>query len=122
MPDSIPAVEGERHGNRRLDQALCDVSEGTESLGDGRRLEVPAEQRRDGVGSEEGVGAGGEGNTSDTVEGGEDPGELGLVDAEMGSDGAVETLLLEDGLGLRLGGGGSVDGVSSMVAGWTVGL
>lgn len=110
MSDSVPAVVGEWRSSDKLDADLGRDRKGSEGGRDGGRLEVETQERGGGVGGEVGVEGAGEGNASDAVEGGHDPGELGLVDAEMGRDGAAETLGGENLVALGLGGGGGVVG------------
>lgn len=66
-----------------------------------------------------------QGNSGETVQTGKIPGELGLVDAEMGSNGTVSALLDEDVMGFGFGlwdgaGFGRVDGgePEEAVGGW----
>lgn len=66
---------------------------------------MPSQQRRDEVGCAEDVEAAGEDGTGDAVEAGGDPGDLGLVDGEVGGDGAEAALGGEDRVGLVRGGG-----------------
>lgn len=120
MPEAVERVVGERQRNRSLRKNLERQRPGGEAGGNDGTLEVPADGRRDQVCGAEDVKGSREGNASDTVEGGAIPGDLGLVDAEMGCDGAVQALLCEDlvaGLtgGEVLGGGGSA--VGSLVRG-----
>ena len=66
---------------------------------------MPAEEWRDEVGGAEDVEAAAQDGARDTVQGGEDPGYLGAVDAEMGGDRAVEALGSENRVGVGFGGG-----------------
>ncbi len=63
---------------------------------------MPSQQRGDEVRGAEDVEASGEGAAGDAVEGGCVPGHLGLVDCQVGGDGAVQALGGEDGV--RVGG------------------
>lgn len=115
MPQAVEGVVGERHRNGELGEDLECQRPGGEAGGEHGALEVPADSRRDQVEDAEDVEAAGEGNAGDTVEGGAVPGDLRLVDAEMGCDRAVQALLCEDlvrGLG---GGHGRGGGVSAML-------
>lgn len=62
---------------------------------------MDAKDGGDEVGEAEEVEGAGEEGTGDAVEGREDPGNLGLVDCEVGGHGAVEALAGEDLVGLR---------------------
>lgn len=57
---------------------------------------MPPQQWGDEICGGEDVQAAGQSDTCDAVRGGEDPGYLGLVNAEMRGDRAVETLLGEE--------------------------
>jgi hypothetical protein len=65
---------------------------------------VPSSVRSDEVGDSKQVEGAGQGNAGDTVETRGDPGDLRLVDGEVGRDGAVDALLDENLLGLGFGG------------------
>lgn len=105
MPQTIERVVRERHGERELGEGLEGERPGREAGGEDRALEVPADGGRDEVEDAEGVEAAGEGDAGDAVEGRAVPGDLRLVDAEVGSDGTVQALLCED-LIVGWGGGG----------------
>ena len=89
MPQSIERVVSERHRDRKLSQSLESERPRGEAGGEHRALEVPADGGRNEVEDAEGVEAAGEGDAGDAVEGAAVPGDLRLVDAEVGSDGAV---------------------------------
>lgn len=111
MPEAVDEVVGEGEAEEgELEQTLDEEGQGGGGGDEGGGLEVPADDGGDEVGGEVGVGGAGEDAAGDTGPGGGgEPGLLDLVDAEMGSDGAVQTLLVEDvgALGLRDLGGGS---------------
>lgn len=118
MPDAVEGVEDEGEGEQRLGGDLCGQRPGGEGGSDGLGLEVPAGERGDGVGGEEDVEAARQQRAGDTVERRGVPGDLRLVDAQVGGDGAAQALLLEDGVGL---GGGQVlgrDGPGGLHDGW----
>lgn len=60
---------------------------------------MPAKERQDEVCGAEDVEPPTEHRAGDAIEGGAIPGDLGAVDGEVGGDGAVKTLLFEDGVG-----------------------
>lgn len=60
---------------------------------------MPAEERQEEVCGTEDVETPTKYRSGDPVEAGAIPGDLRAVDGEVGGDGAVETLLLEDGVG-----------------------
>lgn len=113
MPQAVKRVVSERQRNSDLGEDLKGQRPSGEAGGDGGALEVPADGGRDQVCGAEDVEGAGESDTGDAVEGTAVPGDLRLVDAEMGRDGAVQALLCEDGVGCLgfgdgLGGGGSM--------------
>lgn len=115
MPQAVERVVGERHGDGELGEGLEGERPRGEAGGEHGALEVPTDGGCDEVEDAEGVEAAGEGDAGDTVERRAVPGDLRLVDAEVGSDGAVEALLCEDlvgGLGRAHGGGGGVSVVA----------
>ena len=105
MPQAVERVVGERHGDGELGEDLKGGGPSGEAGGEHGALEVPADGGRDEVEDAEGVEAAGEGDAGDAVERTAVPGDLRLVDAEVGSDGAVQALLCED-LVVGWGGGG----------------
>ena len=64
---------------------------------------MPAKERRNEVGSAKDVEAARENGPSNTIESGEDPGNLRLVNGEVGGYGAVTALGDEDGVGVAFG-------------------
>jgi hypothetical protein len=114
MPQAVERVVRERHGNGELGEDLEGERPGREAGGEHGALEVPADGGRDEVEDAEGVEAAGEGDAGDTVERRAVPGDLRLVDAEVGSDGAVQALLCED---LVVGWGGCGVSVGAVVSG-----
>lgn len=96
MPEAVERVVGERKRNSGLRKNLERQRPGGEAGGNDGALEVPADGRRDQVCGAEDVEGSREGDAGDAVEGGAVPGDLRLVDAEMGCDGAVQALLCED--------------------------
>lgn len=105
MPQTVERVVRERHGDGELGEGLEGQRPGRKAGGEHGALEVPADGGRDEVEDAEGVEAAGEGDAGDAVERRAVPGDLRLVDAEVGSDGAVQALLCED-LVVGWGGGG----------------
>jgi hypothetical protein len=112
MPNAVQAVEDKRERNQRLGSDLGGNGPRRETSRHDRRLEMPADRGRDEIRQAVDVQAAGEGEAGESVQHGEIPRYLGLVDAEMGSDGAVEALLEEDvgGAGGAGGGGGGCRG------------
>jgi hypothetical protein len=113
MPQAVERVVSERQRDRNLRQNLKSQRPRGEAGSEHGALEVPADSRRDQVQDAENVEAAGEGDAGDAVERATVPGDLRLVDAEMGRDGAVQALFGEDrvrglGGGHGCGGGGSV--------------
>lgn len=107
VTNTVHAVVGERHGHGSLEEDLGEDREGTEGGNGGGRAEVPAEHGRSEVGSRIEVEAAGQGDTGDTVQTTADPGDLGLVDGKVGSDGAAQTLLSKELVGVGGGRAGS---------------
>lgn len=103
MSQSVKAVECEGHRERELGRDLGDNRPRRERRRHGRRVQVPAEERRNEVRRAENVEAARQHGTSDTVQNGQDPGDLGLVDAQVRAARAVLALRDED----LVGGGGS---------------
>lgn len=71
---------------------------------------MPSEQGGSEVGGCEDIEAAGEQGGGDAVEAGQVPGDLGLVDGEVGRDGTEAALGGEDGVGVGGGGGGGYRG------------
>lgn len=115
VAETVHAVVGEGEGQGGLEQNLGSDGKSTHGSNHGGRLQVPAEGGRGEVGSGPQVESTGEGNTGDTVQGGTDPADLGLVDAQVRGDRAVQALLSQD-LGRVLSVGGRSDG-SDIVSG-----
>lgn len=115
VAETVHAVVGEGEGQGGLEQDLGGDGESTHGSNHGGRLQVPSESGRGEVGSGPQVESTGEGNTGDTVQGGTDPADLGLVDAQVRGDRAVKALLSQD-LGRVLSVGGRSDG-SDIVSG-----
>ena len=76
---------------------------------------MPPEQRRDEIRDPEEVECAGQRDARDAVQARGDPGDLRLVDGEVGGDGAVEALLGEDGVAVVVG-DGLCGGVSVMLS------
>lgn len=108
---TVHAVVGERQGHGSLQGNLGDNRESGESGGGGGRAQIPTEHGRGEVGRGIEVETSGQRNTGDTVDTTADPCDLGTVDAKVGRDRAVETLLGEE-LG-RVGGVGGGSSVSA---------
>jgi hypothetical protein len=102
-------VVGEGEGQGGLEQDLGGNGKSTHGGNHGGRLKVPAESGRGEVGSGPQVESAGEGDARDTVQGGTDPADLGLVDGQVRSNRAVKTLFSQD-LGRVLSVGGRSDG------------
>lgn len=102
MPQPIERVKRERKRQQVLGCDLGGDRPGRERRRHARALEVPAQRRRDQVGRAEDVETAAEHAARDAVERRGVPGDLGLVDAQVGSDGAGEALFGKD-LGLRFG-------------------
>lgn len=109
VADTVHAVVGERQGQGGLQEDLGSDGESGHSSNHGGRLKVQAKSRGGEVGSGPQVEGTGQGDTGDTVQGGADPADLGLVDSQMGGDRAVQALLSQD-LGRVLLVGGRSDG------------
>lgn len=96
MAETVHAVVGERQGQSSLEGNLGRNRESTHGSDHGGRLQVPAEGGREQVCGGPQVEGTGHDDARDTVQRGADPAHLGLVDGQMGGDGAVETLLGEN--------------------------
>lgn len=106
--DAVDAVVHEWESEAELDAALEKKRHAGKGSDDAGTLEVKTDDRGDKVGGHVGVQNTGEGATGDTGPGrGAEPTLLELVDAQMGGNGTVESLLGED-LATLLG--GEVDG------------
>lgn len=117
MADTVEAVVGEWESHGPLESDLGEQGQSTESSGHGGRLQVPAEQRGGEVSGGPEIEAAGQGNAGETVGTAANPGDLGLVDRQMGGDGAVQTLLGEVLGGVfRVGGGSNVSAMVSWAA------
>lgn len=103
MPQAVEAVVGKGESEKRLGGDLCGKGPGGKGSGDGLRLEVPAGERGDGVGGEEKVHAAREHRAGDTVQSRAIPGDLRLVDGQVGGNGAAQALLLQDNARFGLG-------------------
>lgn len=104
---AVQAVVGEGKGQGGLDGDLGGQGESTHGSNHGGGLEVPAEGGRGEVCGGPKVESAGEGETGDTVQGTADPADLGTVDGQVRSDGAVQALLGQDlGRVLSVGRGG----------------
>lgn len=115
MAETVHAVVGERQGQGSLEGNLGGNGESTHGSDHRGRLQVPADGGREQVCGSPQVERTGHDDAGDTVQGGADPADLGLVDSQMGGDRAVETLLGEKGgrvLVVRGGGDGSKGDVS----------
>jgi len=105
MPEAVVRVEEEGEGEEALDAELNGEWPGGDGGNHRLRLEVPSGVGGGQVGEAEDVERAAEGDSSDTVQGGSIPGDLGLVDGQVGGDGAVQALLVDNLLGLLLGSG-----------------
>lgn len=89
-------MKRKKEAHARLGQNLQDHRPGREAGCEDGGFDVPAQGRGDQVEGTVDVEAAGEDAAGDAVEGGAVPGDLGLVDGEMGGYGAVEALVGED--------------------------
>ncbi len=96
MPQPVQAMEGEREREERFRSNLQDQWPSSKRGRNGRALHVQTDVWCDEVEGAEDVEGAAEGAAGDAVEAGEVPGDLGIVDGEMGGDGAVEALAGED--------------------------
>lgn len=107
MAKAVHAVVGEREGQSSLESNLGGNRKSTHGGNHRGGLKVPANGGREQVCGSPQVKRAGHDNAGDTVQGGADPTDLGLIDSQMGRDGAVETLLgQKGGWVLGVGGGG----------------
>ena len=108
VAEAVQGVVGERKGQDGLESDLSSDRESSHGGNHGGRLKVPAKSGREEISSSPQVERTGQDDAGDTVQGGSDPTDLGLVDSQMGRDGAVQTLLGENlGWVLSVGGSGS---------------
>ncbi len=108
VPHTVGEVVGEGEAETELDTAVDDGGHVGKGLSQAGALDVPAQEGGDEVGGEVSVGDAGQGAAGDTGPGRvAEPGLVQLVDAQMGGDGAVETLLGKDLVTLL---GGTLDG------------
>ena len=79
-----------------------------ERSGHTRTIEMPSRQRRDQICSTEDVDSARANTACDAVQGRENPGDLRLIDGEMGGSGSIQSLCFEDleGVSRREGTGG----------------
>lgn len=103
MPNAIKRMERKGHRNNELQSSLHQQRQASKRRSHARRIQVPAEQGRDEICGTENVEPAGENAAGDTVQCGENPGDLGLVDCEVGRDGATFALLDEDLVGVGWG-------------------
>lgn len=118
MPDPVERVKREGQSHQELQPALHQRRELGETLSERCGLNVPAQQGGNEVREAEYVEAAREDGAGDAVESGQGPGNLSLVDGEVGRDGPVEALAVKYGVtvvegdfvgrGDGFGGGGSV--------------
>lgn len=113
MSHAVDSVENKGPSNEELETALDGDGESSGSGNEGRGLEVPADEGSGQVGDGGSVQGAGEGGAGDALpRRAAEPGLLGVVDLEMGRDGAGETLLGEKGGGV---GGGELVGLEGSV-------
>ena len=80
MPNPIVRMKGERHRNTKLQQHLRSNRQRSEGSRHARAIEMPSEEWGEEVGGAKDVEAAAESASSDTIQGGEIPADLGLVD------------------------------------------
>lgn len=98
MSNTINGVEHKRPSDQELERALDGHGQSSGSSDERGGLEVPADKGGSEVGDGGSVEGAGEGGARDALPGGTaEPGLLGVVDLEVGGDGAAETLFGEDG-------------------------
>lgn len=105
MSDTVEGVEGEGECNESLQGELGNQGDGGESVGKGGRVNVNAKSRASGVSAQQSVESTTESDTGDSVQTRKVPGQLGLVDVEMGGGGSKGSLLVKDVQSLGRGGG-----------------
>lgn len=120
MPQSIDAVERQRPRNHELGQDLQRHRPCRKAGRQARALKVQAQRRCDEVCGAVEVEDARDGNTGDTVQRGEVPGDLRAVDGEMGSDGPVQALFGEDVVALLDSCGFGCDLAGGNVLGWDI--
>lgn len=92
MPEAVEAVECEGQADEELGQDLCGNRPCAKGGGQAGALEMPAKDGGGEVRQAEDVERAGEGDSSNTVEGRQIPGDLCLVDTQVRGDGAVQSL------------------------------
>lgn len=115
MSEAVQAVECEWQADEELGEELGGDGPCAEGSGDTCALEVPTKGGGSEVCEAEEVEGTGKGNTSDTVQCRQVPGDLGFVDTEMRSDGAMKTLFGKDLSRCLIFGHGLSGGKSSLV-------
>lgn len=98
MPETVDGVIYKWPSKRKLGRHLCNHRPRSYRRDEARRLEMPSRGRSNQICKAEEVKGAREDDARDTMQRGSDPGDLRLVDGEMGGDGAGETLLDEDGV------------------------
>lgn len=93
VTNTVQAVVGERKGKGALEKDLSHERKSTERSDHCGRLEMPSESGGGEVSGGPEIEGAREGAAGDTVQRTTDPGDLGLVDRKVGSDGAAKTLL-----------------------------
>lgn len=96
MSEAVQAVECEWQADEELGEELGGDGPCAKGSGDASALDVPTKGGGSQVCEAEEVKGTGKGNSSDTVQCRQVPGDLGLVDTEMRSDGAMKTLFGKD--------------------------
>lgn len=120
MPHTVEAVEEHGESEEALKRDLGRDRPSSDRRNHAGRLEMPSRVRRSEVGKTKEVQRAGKRDAGDAVERRGVPGDLRLVDGEVGRDGAVEALLYKDFGGRILGCGlrGCESG-SSISTAWT---
>lgn len=104
MSDSIDGMENQRPRNRELQAGLDRDGQAGEGGDQRGRLQVPAGQGRGEVGEAVAVEQAGETHAGEALpDGAAEVGLLLVVDLQVGGDGALEALGVEDGFGVGLG-------------------
>lgn len=105
VSETVPEVEGEGSSGNKLETDLGSNGESTKSRGDGGSVNGDTGKGQKDVRESTQVEDTAKSDTSDSVQTRKDHGDFGLVDSQVGGDGSVGALLLEDLKGLSISGG-----------------